>query len=781
LIPKNDTKNDINSETWTKYFNKLLNIKSNTKKEKTNEYSYMQYVKHSLPTIEKNMNITGPLDQEITFEEVENAIKELKNKKASGPDGICNEILKCKSVQLKMSLLHVFNTILLNGTYPKQWMFSIITPIHKNGDKNNPENYRGIAVSDNTNKIFMKIIFNRMYNYMTNKGYWSKNQNGFMKGRRTEYNLFILHTIFQKYVKLGKGKIYTVFVDFKKFFDSIDRDCLFYKLITYGITGKLYNVLKTAYTNPKFCVKTDCGLSKYFISYTGVKQGCVLSPLLSNLFQNDLHNMFNSSCDPVMLNSEELNSLSWADDLVLFSRSKVGLQNCLNNLEIYCNRWGLQVNKDKTKCMTMSVGNPKTQNFMFEEKILENVNYYKYLGVRVERNGKFNNAIIERMSKANRAVHVLKQILGYSTPVSAKLAMSLFDKQITPILLYGSVLWGIPDSNRYIKIQINKINVKVKCQVQSIINQRMNREIKIDEIKVLKSKGEVLVKLNSSQDKIDLIYSNKNFSDNCLITNHEMKEKNNYEGVHSNYCKYVIGVSKFASTTAVMKELNRFPIQLQAYINEISYWHRLQANSINPLLHAAFRICKDDNHPFIQNISYLLKSNGMGNILVSPSNYSNKQIKCIVKDNLMNQHKQLINSVINDNCKYDTLNTCHKHKNVDFKSPPYNMNIKSTFIRKCFAYLRLDKAMYYDQYNENNICDACNVTKDSYHILMICKTTEIERNTFLQNMNVLYPNFHNLSVYEKLISILNMQFNDLEVIQLICSFVKQICVKTKLI
>jgi len=359
--------------------------------------------------------------------------------------------------------------------------------------------------------------------------------------------------------------------------------------------------------------------------------------------------------------------------------------------------------------------------------------------------------------------------------------MSLFDKQITPILLYGSVLWGIPDSNRYIKIQINKINVKVKCQVQSIINQRMNREIKIDEIKVLKSKGEVLVKLNSSQDKIDLIYSNKNFSDNCLITNHEMKEKNNYEGVHSNYCKYVIGVAKFASTTAVMKELNRFPIQLQAYINEISYWHRLQANPINPLLHAAFRICKDDNHPFIQNISYLLKSNGMGNILVSPSNYSNKQIKCIVKDNLMNQHKQLINSVINDNCKYDTLNKCHKHKNVDFKSPPYNMNIKSTFIRKCFAYLRLDKAMYYDQYNENNICDACNVTKDSYHILMICKTTEIERNTFLQNMNVLYPNFHNLSVYEKLISILNMQFNDLEVIQLICSFVKQICVKTKLI
>lgn len=779
LVPKNEKTNNISSDTWTKYFNKLLNINIGKKEDK--KYSYMHYVKNSLPILEKVMDTKGPLDQSITLDEMENAIKELKRRKASGPDGICNEILKCKSTELKKALLHVFNTILSNGNYPKQWMLSIITPIHKNGDKNNPENYRGIAVSDNTNKIFMKIILNRINNYMTNKGYWSKNQNGFMKARRTEDNIFILHTIFQKYVKLGKQKIYTVFVDFKKYFDGIDRDCLFYKLIKYGITGKIYNMLKTAYTNPQFCVKTDYGLSKYFISQTGVKQGCVLSPLLSNIFQNDLHGIFDPSCDPVMLNSEKFNSLSWADDLVLFSRSKTGLQKCLNNLEIYCNKWGLQVNKDKTKCMIMSIGNPKPQNFIFEDKTLENVNYYKYLGVQVQRNGKYKNAIAQRISKANRAIHVLKQILGYSTPVSAKLAMSLFDKQIVPIILYGSVLWGIPDSNRYIKIQINKLNVKIKSQVQSILNKRMNRDIKINEIKVLRSKGEVLVKLNNSQDKIDLIYSNKSYSDNYLITNHDMEEKNNYESVHKKYCKYVIGVPKFASATAAMKEMKRYPIQLQAYVNGISYWHRLHTTNINPLLSAAFNVCKDDNHPFVQNVSYLLKMNGMGNVLVSPYHYSNKQIKHIVKDNMINQYNQMTNSVMNINNKFQTLNNCHKNEIVDCGSPLYNMNINSTFVRKCFTYLRFDKAVYYDEYNEHNMCDSCNVNKTTHHVLMECKKTDVERKVFLENMNVKCPSFKYLTSSKKIISILNLQFNNLDVINVICSFVKQVCVKTNFI
>ncbi len=89
--------------------------------------------------------------------------------------------------------------------------------------------------------------------------------------------------------------------------------------------------------------------------------------------------------------------------------------------------------------------------------ILDNVDTYKYLGIILHKNGKFSYAICDRISKTNRELHVLKQLLGYSSNVSVKLAMSLFYKQIAPILLYGNSLWSIPDCSRYIQLNVNII------------------------------------------------------------------------------------------------------------------------------------------------------------------------------------------------------------------------------------------------------------------------------------------------------------------------------------
>ena len=126
---------------------------------------------------------------------------------------------------------------------------SIITPIHKNADRNDPSNYRGVAVADCISKVFCRILNDRIKQYLDSQGFWKISQNGFLPDRQTVDNIMVLHTVFQKYVRLAKQRVYVAFVDFSKFFDSLNRDALLYKLLKCGITGDLYKVLKSAYQN----------------------------------------------------------------------------------------------------------------------------------------------------------------------------------------------------------------------------------------------------------------------------------------------------------------------------------------------------------------------------------------------------------------------------------------------------------------------------------------------------------------------------------------------------
>jgi hypothetical protein len=84
----------------------------------------------------------------------------------------------------------------------------------------------------------------------------------------------------------------------------------------------------------------------------GVKQGVNLTPTLFNYFINDLHEIFDDSCDPFILQRSKLASLSFADDIIILSTSHHNLQNALKKLEDYCYKWKLTVNVKKTKVMT---------------------------------------------------------------------------------------------------------------------------------------------------------------------------------------------------------------------------------------------------------------------------------------------------------------------------------------------------------------------------------------------------------------------------------------------
>ena len=146
------------------------------------------------------------------------------------------------------------------------------------------------------------------------------------------------------------------------------------------------------YQDCQYIIKNNGLFSKPINSSIGVKQGCNLSPLLFNIFINDIHDIFNSSCDPLDIDSLKLSSLSFADDLVILSETPGGLQNSLDALNKYCENWGLVVNASKTKVVTFNKPFNKkirNQHFTIGTNQIEVQNSYCYLGIEISNTGNF--------------------------------------------------------------------------------------------------------------------------------------------------------------------------------------------------------------------------------------------------------------------------------------------------------------------------------------------------------------------------------------------------------
>ena len=154
------------------------------------------------------------------------------------------------------------------------------------------------------------------------------------------------------------------------------------------IPANLFRIIHSMYEDICCRIKFLNGISDEFPSTRGVKQGDVLSPLLFNLFINDLVKSLDSSeCDPIVIGDLTINSLFHADDILL-SNSKEGLQKTLNCLNEFCDNWKLNVNHEKLKVMVFNSNRKAYINhFKFHDKVLETVKSFCYLGITIKYTG----------------------------------------------------------------------------------------------------------------------------------------------------------------------------------------------------------------------------------------------------------------------------------------------------------------------------------------------------------------------------------------------------------
>ena len=163
--------------------------------------------------------------------------------------------------------------------------------------------------------------------------------------------------------------------------------------------------MKDMYTKVLFSVKLGKGITDFFHSKVGVKQGLIFIPTLFSLYINDLPLIFDDNCDPTQLNDNNISCLLYADDLVLISESSSGLQRCLDKLSLNCNSWDLTVNFDKSKVMIFNKSGRKINQdkFIFNNSALEYCTEYKYLGILFKPSGSFTEATNLLCKKASKA------------------------------------------------------------------------------------------------------------------------------------------------------------------------------------------------------------------------------------------------------------------------------------------------------------------------------------------------------------------------------------------
>jgi exonuclease III len=658
----------IASQTeWQKYFKSL----AQSQEQATFDNTFKETLETDLKDKEKLAQNHVDLDKPINIEEITVALSALKNGKSEGLDGIKNEMLLCVKSEITPALCKLMNSCLQNGSYPKSWSEGFIVPIPKVNNPQSPNDFRGITIASALGKVYSTVILNRLETVLTPKTKPNPFQAGFRKGYRSADNMCILRNIVDRVIN-NKKCLYTCFVDFRKAFDTIWREGLFYKLLDAGITGNCYKVIKGMLDSNTARVKTQNSFTEKFKTEVGVMQGNTLSPLLFNLFIDSIPaELLKHNIQPPCIGNTAIPCLAYADDLVLFSTTQQGLQESLNALTSYANQWRLVINTEKTKILIFNKSGKliRSSTFKLCGTEIDQVCKYTYLGIVFSASGTFSYATEQLRCKALKAHFKVKKLLSQTNNEIVSLHEKLVDVLIKPILLYGSEIW---------------------CGTATTIKP--------------------------------------------------------IEAIHTQFCKNLLGVHKSTSTSAVLGELGRMPIQTDAEFNVIKYWLHIYHTTNNNLLRDVMLDIKSQpvqSKSWSKSVLSILDKYGFSYVFHNPTAVNPKSFLPQLRQRMSDCSRQVWQTQIRENDKL----AVYRQVKTQFQREPY-MDVLPTQQRKIFSKLRMSTHCLAIERGRHStpktprhlrVCKFChsNQIEDEEHFILSCSKYANERQSFLTQLSKL--------------------------------------------
>lgn len=428
-------------------------------------------IEHTINLIDRK--VLFPTFTKIELSELKQIVKSLKNT-AGVEDGISVEILKNALAVIGNRLLDVINASLESGIFPSAWKTSVIIPVPKVANTVLCEEFRPINTVPPYEKVLEIAVKNQLLTYCDTNKLIVPNQSGFRKDHSCETVLINICDIWLKAIDNGDIVI-SVFLDFRRAFETVDRTLLLRKLEKVGICNTVLKWFQS-YLCERFQKVTFKNSTSMPLETTyGVPQGTVLGPILFLIYINDM-----------MKCVKDCKICMFADDTMLYIVGKnvneliqtINLE--LKNIyEWLCDN-SLCINVNKSKFMV--IGRKYTLNnidwnnitIKINQNVIERVNEMKYLGVVIDENLTFKSHATYIMNKMSKKVSFLYRV-GDNLSMYTKVI--LYKAIIAPHLEFCSSVLFLLNKNQIEqlqKIQNRAMRIILKCNRYTPIKMMLN-------------------------------------------------------------------------------------------------------------------------------------------------------------------------------------------------------------------------------------------------------------------------------------------------------------------
>ena len=449
-VPISDSKQQL--KRWTEHYLELYSTKNNITEEAL----------HNIP----QLSVLDQLDKEPSIEELEEALDHLTYGKSPDSDSIPPDVVKSGKPALLQPLYELLCLCWKEKEVPQNMRDSKIITLFKNkGDRGDCNNYRGISLLSIVGKVFARVILKRLQ--VLADRVLPESQCGYRSKRSTIDMISAIRLLQEKCRDQGQP-LFVAFVDLTKAFDMVSRTGLSQVLEKVGCPPTLLSLIMSFHNDMKGTVSFNGENSDPFSILSGVKQGCVLAPVLFGIYFSVLLSYaFKDSTDGIPIQSRTdggllnirrfgaktklshhlIRELLFADDAALASHTRQGLQRLLDDFSKACNDFGLTISVKKTEVMTHNTTSvPKISVY---NTILKVVDDFKYLGSTISKNLRLDSEINVRIGKAATSMSKLKERAWENRHLSTKTKMKIYQACVLSALLYGSETWPTYTSQEF--------------------------------------------------------------------------------------------------------------------------------------------------------------------------------------------------------------------------------------------------------------------------------------------------------------------------------------------